>query len=61
MELDRYPVVDKLTTSMPPNPQFFANPIQRRIVGSSLTASAWLGLSMTKPIVGSELHDLQSR
>jgi hypothetical protein len=33
---------------MPPKPQTLANPMQRRMVGSSTLASAVLGFSMMK-------------
>jgi len=39
---------NKFTTTIPEYPQSRANPMHRRIVGSSTSASAVLGLSMTK-------------
>lgn len=49
----------RFPTSTPPNPQSFANPMQRLIVGSSLSESAVLGLSIIKRTSG--LQGFQTR
>jgi len=51
----------RLTTSMPPQPQDRAKAEQRRMVGSSVSAVAVLGLSMTNVTAGRLLSQRRQR
>ncbi|OLE75626.1 MAG: hypothetical protein AUG02_07065 [Chloroflexi bacterium 13_1_20CM_2_70_9] len=52
---------NRFTTSIPPQPQRRAKPMQRRIVGSSRCASAVEGLSITNATTGRERFQRRQR